>query len=100
MFNSLLTNVQVSPGKRSISLPTSSNYMEVPTTLNTGSGTMPSISGSTYIEMPTTTSSTSTSSGLPTATSNHTNVTSLHRYRNYSHSMSKAWLLSLKLTPK
>ena len=73
---SLLTNDQVSPGKGSISLPASS-YMEVPTPSDTGLVG----SSSTYIEIPTT-SSTSTSSGMPTTTSNHTNITSLHRYCN------------------
>ena len=73
---SLLTNDQVTPGKGSISLPASS-YMEVPTPSNTG--LVGSSSSSTYIEIPTT-SSTSTSSGMPTTTSNHTNITSLHRY--------------------
>ena len=81
MMNSLLTNEQVSPGKGSIGkLTSSSEYIKAPTnSLNPSSDMVPSTSGSTYIEMPTTNSSTSTSSGLPTTTSNHTNVTSLHR---------------------
>ena len=58
-------NLQVSPGDDSkIPGVEDSNYMEA--------------GSSTFIEMPTTSS---TSSGLPTTTSNHTNVTSLHRYQ-------------------